>query len=332
MEKNTICERIIQGEPKSGTHLSLPNEILIKVFKQLTVEDLIQCFNTSQRWRDVARFRLYHLKQPDSLQFITKYEFWKIKIFRTLNEKRFGGVLICMPKGIYLFGGYEPEFTKNPFHPKNGPLTSKFLEKGSNVWENGPEFAHNIYPGCYSIHDAVKDYKTFEFSAGHKISNEEFILVLNRHVFKYNIASKNWSYVVKLKYSRQLAGSMVFEGKLIITGGSEIPHLTTLDTTEIVDLSSGRSWIGGNLNIPRFLLKMDIFNVDGKLRIGTYGRNYRGEPNSQMVVEIWHEEDESWKIHSMESGNMMSKKLIQNLQLAEIQRAPLYIENSNFSE
>ena len=176
----------------------LPNEILSQIFEHLNIQDLIKCYETSQRWRQVAKLRLYHcLKKPNSLQIVSKHDLENLEVFKTLNKNRTGGIIICMPNGIYIFGG--PKFSKNPF--RNGPITSKFLENESKVWKNGPIFPHEMYPRPRSIHDFVRDHNTFDFSGGHKISTYEFIVVVNRHIFKYDIESKNWSYFVKLKHS-----------------------------------------------------------------------------------------------------------------------------------
>ena len=312
--KNTSSEQLSQKKFKCITSIEmLPNEILARIFKHLPIKDLNLCFKTSRRWRNIANMRLHdYLKQPDSLQIVSKQEINHLAIFSSLNEDRSGGVLICMPNGLYIFGGSEfsanpifqgplTKLSKNPSKNKNGPTTSKVLENGSQVWIDGPDFPQKMYPKPCSIQDLVKDYTSFEFSAGHKISHEEFIVVLNRHVFKFNIESKVWSYFVKLKHSRRHSCSLVFDGKLIIAGGLEIPHENVLHTFEVVDLSSGQSWMRENLHNPKVGFKMDVCMLDGKPRIVTYGG--KNEDGQELIgklgmhdIEIWSEESQSWKM------------------------------------
>ena len=315
--KNSSSKELSHEKFKCVTSIEmLPNEILARIFKHLPMKDLNQCFKTSRRWRNIANVRLHHyLKQPDSLQIVSKQEINRMAIFSSLTEDRSGGVLICMPNGLYIFGGSEfsvnplfqgplTKLSKNPSKNVNGPPTSKFLENGSKHWINGPDFPHTMHPRALSIHDLVKDYTSFEFSAGHKISHEESIVVLNRHVFKFNIMNNNWSYFAKLKHSRRHSCSLVFDGKLIIAGGHEIPHENDLHTFEVVDLSSGQSWIRENLHIPKVEFKMDVCILDGKPRIVTYGgKNEDGkevleEPIGigMHYIEIWSEESQSWKM------------------------------------
>ena len=312
--KNTSSEQLSQKKFKCITSIEmLPNEILARIFKNLPIKDLNLCFKTSRRWRNIANMRLHdYLKQPDSLQIVSKQEINHLAIFSSLNEDRSGGVLICMPNGLYIFGGSEfsanpifqgplTKLSKNPSKNKNGPTTSKVLENGSQVWIDGPDFPQKMYPKPCSIQDLVKDYTSFEFSAGHKISHEEFIVVLNRHVFKFNIESKVWSYFVKLKHSRRHSCSLVFDGKLIIAGGLEIPHENVLHKFEVVDLSSGQSWIRENLHIPKVGFKMHVCILDGKPRIVTFGG--KREDGEELIgmhdIEIWSEESQSWKLRMM---------------------------------
>ena len=180
-----------------------------------------------------------------------------------------------------------------------GDQTSRFLECGSNVWRYGPDFPMGLYPqptNVQSIHDAWKDFTSLEISAGFKISKEEFIVIMNRHVMKYNICSEDWSHFVKLQFSRRQSCSLVFDGKLVITGGTEIPNGNMLAATEIVDLSTGKSWMGGNLQTPRTGLKMDVFNLNGKQRISAFeGEDEFSE--KLKSIEIWHEKLQSWKLY-----------------------------------
>ena len=188
-----------------------------------------------------------------------------------------------MPNGIYIFGGSQ--LSKEPF--LNGPIISKFLENGSNVWTNGPNFPHELY-----VH-IERYYTSFEISAGHRISNDEFILIMNRYVFKYNINRKSWSYFFKLQHCRRLACSFVCNNLLFIDGGYEISSGNILDSTEIVHLKLGHYWYK-KLNIPRVDFKIGICNVENGLQIVAYGGKYETSSSSQFI-EIWHWKKMQWK-------------------------------------
>ena len=283
--------KFFKRRPKSNTSIEkLPYEILSEIFKYLKVEDLNQCHNVSQKWREFAELKLCKVLRPQLVQVVAKPASKQLEeIYSTFEEDVNGKISISMPNGMYIFG-FEDQ-------------TSRFLEFGSNEWKNEPGFPHWLYPQPITSQDEFKDYTIFEVSAGFKISNEEFIVIMNRHIMKYNICSKNWSHFVKLKLSRRKSCSLVFDGKLIITGGTEIPNGNMLAETEIVDLSNGKSWIGGNLQIPRSGLKMDVLNVKGKLRISAFeGEDEFSE--ELKSIEIWHEKLQSWKLWYCQNEKM----------------------------
>ena len=73
--------------------------------------------------------------------------------------------------------------------------------------------------------------------------------------------------------------------------------------TEIIDLSNGKAWIGGNLQTPRTGLKMDVLNVKGKLRISAFeGEDEFSE--KLKSIEIWHEKLQSWKLWYCQNEKM----------------------------
>ena len=127
--RNSSSGKEIENDFKNGTSIQiLPNEVLSQIFEHLSLEDLIKCYETSQKWREVAKLRINHfLRNPDSLQIVSKHDLENLEVFSTLDEDRSKGILICMPNGKYIFGGSE--FSQ--LH--SGPITSKFLENGSKV-------------------------------------------------------------------------------------------------------------------------------------------------------------------------------------------------------
>ena len=292
-QEDMDLDELLYEEPKSYTSIKmLPNEILSEIFKYLKMVDLNQCYNVSQKWREFAETRLCKGPKPQLVQVVAKPDSKQLEeIYSTFEEDINGKISISMPNGMYIFG--------NPSSLLSGiGFKYHFQEIGSNVWQDGPDFPLGLYPQPNTIHDAWKDFTSYEISAGYKISNEEFIVIMNRHIMKYNIWSKNWSHFVKLKFSRRESCSIVFDGKLMIAGGTEIPNGNMLAETELVDLSNGKAWICGTLQTPRTGLKMDVFNVNGKLRIVAFeGEDEFSE--KLKSIEIWHEKLQSWKLSKM---------------------------------
>ena len=118
----------------------------------------------------------------------------------TLNKFRPNAVCIAMPNGLYLFEG------------RYNPHTSEFLPIGQNVWENGP----NI-PVLYSKYSIFKPRKLLRqvlrnwqqkclsmawYITGHKLSENELIIIKVDQVFKFDIRKNEWSILYELKIPR----------------------------------------------------------------------------------------------------------------------------------
>ena len=220
-------------------------------------------------------------------------KFWEYH--STLKMKRENGVVLEMPNGTYILGGLT------------SPSTSEFLPKGSDVWETGPIFPAKMRKRVMkSVHDMVRDIRLLERSfnnglhinvnGGHRISKEEFIIIRVRDILKFNINSKEWSYWYKLKEGRIKGNSMVYDGKLFVTGGCDLNTDRILSSTEIMDLSTGKSWMAGELNIARYGFGMELCTFEGKLRILVFGgvSDKFGNPCDLNSVEMWNDTSNSW--------------------------------------
>ena len=206
-----------------------------------------------------------------------------------------------MPNGIYLFGGRPSRFT------------SEFLRNGSNTWEAGPNIPFNMkHSPIWSIHDMVRDIY-FEspswnlgihnnVNGGHRISEDSFIIVRVRDILKFSFKTNEWSYIYKLKEGRVKGCSAILDGKLVVTGGYDINSEKVLKTTEVMDLSNGKSWLGGDLNIARYAFGMDLSDFDGKIRILAFGgvTDYAKRYRTLNSVEVWYDDLQCWKMTSLQ--------------------------------
>ena len=70
-DQNSSWERLTKDKSKSGANIEmLPNEIMSRVFKYLKGSYMIQCFNTSQKWRNLAKSSIYQVIDFLSLNLV----------------------------------------------------------------------------------------------------------------------------------------------------------------------------------------------------------------------------------------------------------------------
>ena len=198
----------------------------------------------------------------------------------SLKMNRYGGAFVKMPTGFYAFGGY-----------KNGN-TSEYLPISSNVWQTGPDIA-TLDKDQNQLNYYV-DYGT-----GHAISNEELIIICRRDVIRYNVMTKKFSHYCSARYIYEYYASVVFNGKLIITGGEKVhgrwyPLLRSRSTT-IVDLTTKDCKKGGPMNIQRSRHKMEVVPIDGTMKVIVFGGEGPDYVNLDSL-EIFDEKTATWKM------------------------------------
>ena len=120
-------------------------------------------------------------------------------------------------------------------------------------------------------------------------------------VLQYNTQSNVWSSFCRLKIRRPYIASAIIEGKLVITGGMDCTFQIhglkrpSLDTTEVVDLSTKTSRIAGNLNTPRQNHGMSIMKIDNKFKLVAFGGESVEGDGLLDSVEVWNSQTEKWK-------------------------------------
>ena len=223
--------------------------------------------------------------------------YWLWVYHSSLNKFRPNAVCIAMPNGIYLFEG------------KYHPFTSEFLPIGENVWKNGPKI-----PVLYSKSSIFKPVKLLRqlfrnlqqkcfsmacYSTGHKLSENELIIIKVDQVFKFDIRKNEWSILHELKIPRKYYSSFIFKGKLFITGGYKMHGFfrKALPYTEVLDLSTLKSTILGNLNTARFFHGMSVMRINNELRLVVLGGQTRLKQDERYLldsIEVWNEDTMSW--------------------------------------
>ena len=223
--------------------------------------------------------------------YILKNEKWKVQ--STLNFKRYGGVFVKMPKGIFAFGG------------KIDPNSSEFLPNGSTVWIMGPKIPKiNIQPQDGTLH-AVP----FIPENGHKISENELILVSNCGLMKFDVEFWIFTEFMKLDLSEaNWFASVIFDGKMIITGGEKFINNGTQFArsfgTHIIDLKTKECRIVGQMKIAKSRHAMEVISINNELKVITFGgtAKFTDYPHYKNLksIEVFDEDTETWTLMDIE--------------------------------
>ena len=237
--------------------------------------------------------------------FILTAKGWKYFIRFQRNMQN--GIFIEMPDDYYMLGGsYCP--TLNCYLPKNWKnlgcwscwmLTNPFPRSMNKCTCKDVDECkmQDIRRYGAQIHWGIH----FNASGGHKISDEEFIIVKIRDVLKFNIKNQKWIKWYELKEERIEGQSIILDGKLIVTGGCNFITRDLVKSTEIMDLSTGKSWFGGDLNVGRVGFGMAFLYLEGKRRILVFGGKSAEFENPVLFdsIEIWNDETNQWDMSNM---------------------------------
>jgi len=196
----------------------------------------------------------------------------KWSLYNSMNFDRHSGIMVSMKKATYIFGGGKYIDTK---------LTSETLNHKTAEWQKGPDIPHIINYGC-----------------GVSISDTELLLIggygPSNAILMLNVANNTWPSVsIKLKYGRRDHRCIVFNKKVIITGGTD--NFANLYSTEIVDFESGDLTMrqAGDLNVKREYHGMGIITLNGVPTVIAFGGQ---DTFSLGSVEIWNDQHETWEL------------------------------------
>ena len=188
------------------------------------------------------------------------------------------------------FDGYSMQNGSYLISPNScsGLITTTFLPNGQEEWKTGPEFKFSSGDMVHFIQSS----KTNIIGTG----GTEF----PSRIFKFNVETKEVTEIGKLQVGRWMHTSAIFNGKLIVTGGFNYKTTGLIRSTDIIDLESGISRLGGNLNVHRCHSGMGVITLNGKQKLIVFG----GELDVMAIdsIEEWDEETETWKISDLKLG------------------------------
>ena len=227
------------------------------------------------------------------------------KYFSKFLENTQNSIVIEMPDAYYMIGGSYCSLV-NTLFPKN----CKNLNCSWSFWMFAPPLPWRMNK-CTCVNTKECEMQDIRIhwgihsnaSGGHKISDEEFIVVKIRDVLKFNIKNQKWIKWYELKEERIEGQSIILDGKLIVTGGCNIITRNLVKSTEIMDLSTGKSWFGGDLNVGRVGFGMAFLYLEGKRRILVFGGKSEDLENPVLLlfdsIEIWNDETNQWDMSNM---------------------------------
>ena len=202
--------------------------------------------------------------------------------------RRCGAIAITMKNGIYVLGG------------EKNPTKSEFLPNGSNKWEQGPNIPD---PGFSYGHGCMVSCEDFILTGG-----SAFIPDQSFRVIRYNIITKQWCRLDDLKVPRYNHRSVVFQGRLIISGGDRpffdpdskaFVGASSYVSTEIISLKDGTSSLGQPLLNARERFGMAVVNWNGVSKLIAFGDRNESNLDELLQCEEWDDQKLQWKPSSI---------------------------------
>ena len=222
-------------------------------------------------------------------------------------QLRYRPISICMPNGIYVFGGKKIVTTGTNLGGISCLSSSEFLANGTSTWQNGPKLperaefmdgGHGVaisetelvlmggFVTTYQKHDETEEKTYFDGYASNQI-------------WKFNTITEEWHLIGNLKVARINHKAAYLNGKVIVSGGMSIHDLEAMDSTEIfdphhIDVVPN---ILGNLNVPRYKHGIGTILENGIHKIIVFG-GFGGENNPEHLdsIEQWDSEKKEWKL------------------------------------
>ena len=195
--------------------------------------------------------------------------------FNSLTEYRTYAAVVPMKNVTYMLGGSDSQ------------ETSEMLKENSNAWHQGPSIPKpGLDSGC-----AVR------------ISDHEILVIggfqTDSRILKLNTYDHTWSSPsIQLHQGRSFHSCIVFNDKVIITGGYDDYGANHLISTEIIEIGKDVLTVrnGGNLMKRRRNHGMGIVILDNVPTVIAFGG--RNSVEYIDTVEIWNDDSESWATSS----------------------------------
>ena len=206
-----------------------------------------------------------------------------------LLQPRNRSISICMPNGIYVFGGFG-RFGESL-------LSSEFLATETTNWQEGPR----VPPNAGFL------------SSGHGVAISETELVLmggtgksfanvyaSKQIWKFNTITEEWHLIGNMKVARFDHRAVFLNGKIIISGGrthDSLGGLSDLKSTEIIypNQVDVDPLLVGDLNVPRARHVMGMISKNGIPTVIAFG-GISDEHHHLDSIEEWDSENRKWKL------------------------------------
>ena len=195
-----------------------------------------------------------------------------------LKQERNEASAVTMPNGVYIFGG------------KRNPKTSEFLPNESNSWQTGPIIPNGHERGCAI---KVSDFEVILIGGYFGLDGQN----LDR-IIKLDINTNEWTDLGRLQVGRYSHACVVFDNKIIVSGGQRFPF-DYLNSTEIISIRNITSTkLAGTLNEARGDHGMAIADVNGESTLLAFGGGFYQDIVTQTKylrsMEKWNSDNESW--------------------------------------
>lgn len=207
----------------------------------------------------------------EQMQSCIEYNEGNWKKYNSLTAERDLATMVPMKEAVYIFGGQQSK------------ETSEYLRHDNDTWQKGPDIPNGgLLYGC-----------------GVGISETKMLLIGGydnpRQILMFNTEDNSWhSTSIKLEFGRCSHKCLVFNSKVIVTGGQSRTR-GYLNSTEIIDFSGNEMTIraGGDMNFERYNHGMGVITMDYVPTAIVFG-GLNNLSNKTKTVQVWHDKSETW--------------------------------------
>ena len=221
-----------------------------------------------------------------------------------LHEPRNRSISICMPNGVYIFGG----FGERRDNLDDYLYSLEFLATGTSTWRRGPDLPLGAEFICGGQGVAISETEIVILGGKvitHRRKDETtggiFVREYpSKQIWKFHTITEEWQLIGNLKVSRFGHQAAYLHPNIVISGGwthdsmtrrvvlksTEIfnPHLPDFEPVLVSDLNVPRSW-----HVMRMILKNAIPTL---VAFGGID-NEHGHLDS---IEEWDPDNKKWKL------------------------------------
>ena len=204
---------------------------------------------------------------------------WEENRMEPLLQKRYSHAAVTLEGQVYVIGGRGSSTSSS---------TTEVLPAGSTIWQQGPQLPVRMGNGPCAV----------------AISTTSFLVFHQKEIREFDASTagptSNQGWAEEAKWPKLETSRIWWPGcakvgddKVVIAGGFDnYDSSTTLQTTEILDLTTRRISQGGKMATPRRRFHIISFHNNGVFTTLAVG----GQDgfNRLNTVEEWEPESESW--------------------------------------